>query len=112
LLTLYSGFQEGVHVSWPARDWATEPDLTGCRTYQGKCPSFDPRIRNWYVAASSGPKNLVIILDVSGSMGDLNRINLAKSAAKSVLDTLTFADYVNVIEVRVQTTRIFSYSPV
>ncbi len=44
----------------------------------GKCPNgknnYDPRIRPWYVAASTGPKDVVLILDTSGSMGNYGRI--------------------------------------
>ena len=32
------------------------------------CNTYDPRKRPWYIAASSGPKDIIIILDVSGSM--------------------------------------------
>jgi len=32
------------------------------------CGKYDPCRRPWFVAASSGPKDVVIILDVSGSM--------------------------------------------
>lgn len=48
----------------------------------------DPRIRPWYVAASSGPKDVVIVLDVSGSMSQYNRLDLAKEAAETVINTL------------------------
>lgn len=48
----------------------------------------DPRIRPWYVAASSGPKDVVIVLDVSGSMSQYGRLDLAKEAAETVINTL------------------------
>lgn len=51
------------------------------------------------MAASSGPKNLVIVIDTSGSMEFASRITIAREAAKTVLDTLTFADYVNIVTV-------------
>lgn len=38
----------------------------------GYCdPTYDPRFRPWYVSAISGPKNVIIILDLSGSMGQV-----------------------------------------
>ena len=44
----------------------------------GKCPNgkndYDPRKRPWYVSASSGPKDVVLILDTSGSMKDQGRM--------------------------------------
>ncbi len=42
------------------------------------CPGgrndYDPRVRPWYVAASSGPKDVVLILDTSGSMENAGRM--------------------------------------
>jgi len=48
-------------------------------------------------AASAGPKDVVICIDRSGSMADKSRMILAKSAAKRVLDTLTFVDFVTLV---------------
>jgi len=61
------------------------------------CGTYDPRIRPWYTSATSGPKDVVIVIDVSGSMGNYGRLDIAKRAAITVLNTLGFADYVNVI---------------
>jgi len=98
LIGLFSGYQTGVHVSYPARDWRTIPDPSGCRRDYGTCPDFDPRFRSWYVSASSGPKNVILIIDVSGSMDDNGRMALAKDAAITVLNTLTFADWVGIVQ--------------
>ena len=50
-----------------------------------------------YAAAASGPKDVVLVIDTSGSMaGDLN--NMAKQAAKMVIDTLTAVDYVTIVK--------------
>ena len=62
-----------------------------------ECGNYDPRLRPWFVAASSGPKDVVIVLDVSGSMTDYGRLDLAKEAAITVVDTLTISDRVAVI---------------
>ena len=64
---------------------------------QEECGNYDPRKRPWFVAASSGPKDVVIVLDVSGSMSDYGRMDLAKEAAITVVDTLTISDRVTVI---------------
>jgi Mg-chelatase subunit ChlD len=96
LATLITGFQSGVHKSWPARSFATDNDTSGCRQ-AAACRDFDPRLRNWFVAASSGPKNVLLVLDTSGSMLEFGRLQLAQKAALSVIDTLSFADYVGVI---------------
>ena len=46
--------------------------------YSFDCPygdfTFDPRVRPWYVGASSGPKDVIIVLDTSGSMNSLGRM--------------------------------------
>ena len=64
---------------------------------QESCNSYDPRVRPWYVAATSGPKNVILVVDVSGSMGGLGRLSLAKDAAKTVVNTLTNFDYVGLV---------------
>ena len=61
------------------------------------CDKYDPRLRPWYIAATSGPKDVVFILDISGSMQDENRIDLLKSAMDTVLTTLTANDYFNIV---------------
>lgn len=79
----YFGSQTGAFRMWPARQ--TE-----------NCGLYDPRVRPWYVAASSGPKNVIMVLDTSGSMQGV-RIELLKEAAKRVVSTLTVADRVAVV---------------
>lgn len=64
---------------------------------QEHCATYDPRVRPWYVAATSGPKDVVLVLDVSGSMANANRMVIMKAAAKQVVETLTIHDYVNVV---------------
>jgi uncharacterized protein YegL len=68
--------------------------------HQVQCGCYDPRRRPWFVAASSGPKNVVLVIDVSGSMDDRNRLGrmrMAKEAADTIVDTLTAADSFAVI---------------
>ena len=68
---------------------------------------YDPRVRPWYVAASSGPKDVVIVIDVSGSM-DANaqctksgmaacRMERAKAAADMVVKLLVITDFIAVV---------------
>jgi len=66
-------------------------------SHREECGSYDPRRRPWFVAASSGPKDLVLILDVSGSMSDYGRLSIMKDAAITVIDTLSVADKVAVV---------------
>ena len=79
----YGAFQRlGTYMQWPGVEW---------------CPdTYDPRYRPWYAAAAAGPKDVVVVVDVSGSMTG-SRIGMARDAAKAVLDTLTEADYASII---------------
>jgi len=61
------------------------------------CGLYDPRRRPWFVAASSGPKDVVIVMDVSGSMEDYGRMELAKQSTRTIVETLTVADRVAVV---------------
>jgi voltage-dependent calcium channel alpha-2/delta-3 len=97
LLFLYAGFQSGVHKSWPGQNWQMTADSAGCRQPGSTCSEYDPRFRNWYVSAATGPKNVVLVLDVSGSMTTAGRISKMKDAATSVVKTLSFADYVGIV---------------
>mmetsp|Transcript_19342 Transcript_19342/g.23039 ORF Transcript_19342/g.23039 Transcript_19342/m.23039 type:complete len:451 (+) Transcript_19342:187-1539(+) len=60
--------------------------------------TYDPRIRPWYVGASSGPKDVILILDTSGSMGIVGRLAAMKKAAERVISTLNYADHFAAIE--------------
>ncbi len=81
---MYFGAHNGVFRIFPARH------SSSCRTY-------DNRKRPWYVAASSGPKDIIIILDISGSMSRQDRISLAKQAAIDVISALTIGDHFGVV---------------
>jgi hypothetical protein len=61
-----------------------------------KCGQYDPRLRPWYIAASSGPKNVVLMLDTSYSMSG-RRLDLMKEAAKQVIKTLTTGDRIAIV---------------
>jgi von Willebrand factor type A domain len=81
---MYFGSRNGAFRIYPAR-------------HSEVCGDYDPRLRPWYVAASSGPKNLVLVLDTSGSM-EGERLDLMKKAAKQVVNTMTVADRIAIVE--------------
>eukprot|EP00118_Oscarella_pearsei_P016090 m.150910 g.150910 ORF g.150910 m.150910 type:complete len:1501 (+) comp38558_c0_seq16:74-4576(+) len=66
------------------------------------CDNYDPRFRSWYVSAAvPEPRDIVLVIDKSGSMdasvGSSTRMDLAKEAAKTVLETLNPHDRVAAI---------------
>ncbi|XP_019645836.1 PREDICTED: VWFA and cache domain-containing protein CG16868-like [Branchiostoma belcheri] len=80
----YYGAKEGEYHQFPKNDRF--------------CNESAHIFRNWYVsAASPKKKNVVIVIDISGSMNTAHRIDLAKQAALTVLDTLTARDWVGVV---------------
>eukprot|EP00929_Paragymnodinium_shiwhaense_P027102 TRINITY_DN15987_c0_g1_i5.p1 TRINITY_DN15987_c0_g1~~TRINITY_DN15987_c0_g1_i5.p1 ORF type:complete len:633 (-),score=127.58 TRINITY_DN15987_c0_g1_i5:265-2163(-) len=80
---MYYGSQStGAMVQWPASK---------------DCSDFDSRMRPWYATAASGPKDVVIVLDKSGSMNTAGRWPAVQNAAKKVLLTLGAEDYANVV---------------
>lgn len=66
---------------FPAAYWSS----TG-----GVCNDYDPRYRPWYVGATTGAKNLILVMDTSGSMRNNvpTRLELARTAGSAVVTTL------------------------
>ncbi|KAG7255104.1 hypothetical protein CRUP_035635 [Coryphaenoides rupestris] len=89
----YFGSSTGFLRLYPGIKWT--PDDNGVVT-------FDCRNRNWYIQAATSPKDVVIVVDVSGSMKGL-RLTIAKHTINTILDTLGENDFVNIIAVRVFT---------
>ncbi|KAH3880385.1 hypothetical protein DPMN_004299 [Dreissena polymorpha] len=80
---------DGFFRVFPGLKWPTNNAELGIDT-------FDCRVRSWYLMAATCPKNVIILLDVSGSMqGQLMQI--AKSTVKHILNTLDDDDYFNLI---------------
>jgi len=89
---MYFGSTQGTYFIYPGR-------------HSQRCSSYDPRIRPWYVAGSSGSKNVIMVLDQSGSMVE-PRMTLLKEAAKRVVDTLTFGDRIAIVSFNAKATKI------
>ena len=89
---LFYGSKDGVLINFPGIVWDEDVDDDVCGA------SYDARIRPWHMAGATGPKNLVLILDTSGSMQMYDRLSLLKTAAKAILGATTFADFIGVVE--------------
>lgn len=69
---------------FPATKWKLDPvDL------------YDCRLRSWYIMAANSPKDMIILVDNSGSMTGQRR-EIARHVVEAILDTLTPNDFVNV----------------
>ena len=79
----YFASEEGTLANYPAFE-----DTEDCRSY-------DPRFRPFYVeTATPKPKDVVLVLDTSGSMKG-SRLRIAKEAAKTFLSTTNPRDRVS-----------------
>ncbi|CAK9016281.1 Voltage-dependent calcium channel subunit alpha-2/delta-2 (Voltage-gated calcium channel subunit alpha-2/delta-2) [Cleaved into: Voltage-dependent calcium channel subunit alpha-2-2, partial [Durusdinium trenchii] len=90
----YGDAASGALAQWPA--------TTFCSS------TYDARRRPWYSAAASRRKHVVLVIDVSQSMDEFNRINLARKAVKAVLETLSWTDGATLITFNDQVTARYS----
>ena len=82
----YFGSSTGFMRQYPAMKWRTsehDPDL------------YDARMRDWYLKAAASPKEIVILLDASGSMTGLRK-EIAKHVVLNILETLSEDDFVTI----------------
>ena len=80
----YFASEEGILANFPVFE-----DSADCRSY-------DPRFRPFYVeTATPEPKDVVLVLDTSGSMSG-SRLTVAKEAAKTVVSTMNPRDRVSI----------------
>ncbi|XP_042529219.1 voltage-dependent calcium channel subunit alpha-2/delta-4-like, partial [Dipodomys spectabilis] len=80
----YFGSATGFFRIYPGIKWTPDEN------------AFDCRNRGWYIQAATSPKDLVVLVDVSGSMKGL-RLAIAKHTVTTILDTLGENDFLNII---------------
>jgi len=74
----------------PCRIWKRLIFLTFCCHANSLCSR--------YIQAAAYPKDVIVLVDVSGSMTGL-RVEIAKATVDKILDTLSDDDFFNVIKV-------------
>uniref|UniRef100_A0A914HEF3 VWFA domain-containing protein n=1 Tax=Globodera rostochiensis TaxID=31243 RepID=A0A914HEF3_GLORO len=85
LLRQYIGTYSGLTRMFPGFYWNVGPE-------QFSMDLFDPRFRPWFTAAESAPRDVLFLLDFSGSAKGLN-VHLIKTSVMAVLQTLTPNDF-------------------
>ncbi|XP_008471009.1 voltage-dependent calcium channel subunit alpha-2/delta-4-like [Diaphorina citri] len=92
------GSTTGALRVFPAHQWTDFLDLF---KPEGRTDNmtdlYDCRVREWYINAAASPKDMVILLDNSGSMMGQRR-EIARHVINNLLDTLGNNDYVNVLQ--------------
>ncbi|KAI8438775.1 hypothetical protein MSG28_011164 [Choristoneura fumiferana] len=80
----YFGTANGILRFYPGMPWnMKETDI------------YDCRVQSWYIEAATCSKDIIVLFDVSGSMTGFKNY-VARTTLKSLLDTLSNNDYVNV----------------
>ncbi|KAH1023063.1 hypothetical protein HUJ04_012343 [Dendroctonus ponderosae] len=84
----YFGSASGIMRHYPAMHWVDKKEI--------KRHLFDCRIRTWFIEAATCTKDVVILIDNSGSMDGMGK-HIGALTAYSILDTFSNNDYVNVL---------------
>ncbi|KAL9655684.1 hypothetical protein ABK040_004917, partial [Willaertia magna] len=96
----YLASYQGALLLYPGVQWRHNffPDTSNpCKKDAGTCPDFDPRFRGWYVQSVSSSKSLILIVDVSSSMGEKDRLEVAMRGALNVIEGLTLRDRFGIV---------------
>ncbi|KAI4876396.1 hypothetical protein NFI96_025221, partial [Prochilodus magdalenae] len=104
LLWQVFGSATGLARYYPASPWKD------ARKTPSKIDLYDVRRRPWYVQGAASPKNMLILVDASGSVSGLT-LKLIRTSVSEMLETLSDDDYVNVVHfnTRVNNTACFDH---
>ncbi|XP_050454891.1 voltage-dependent calcium channel subunit alpha-2/delta-3 isoform X2 [Cataglyphis hispanica] len=104
----YFGSITGMLRQYPAMQWRTSiNDYDGDNDDEDERPAdlYDCRVRSWFIEAATCSKDMVILIDVSGSMTGMGR-TIAKATVNSILDTLSNNDFVTLLKYNNETTEL------
>lgn len=90
LLWQVFGSATGLARYFPASPWMDT------RKTPNKIDLYDVRRRPWYIQGAASPKNMLILVDASGSVSGLT-LKLIRTSVNEMLETLSDDDYVNVV---------------
>ncbi|XP_056280666.1 voltage-dependent calcium channel subunit alpha-2/delta-1-like isoform X2 [Pseudoliparis swirei] len=90
LLWQVFGSATGLARYFPASPWTDSSNLAD------KIDLYDVRRRPWYIQGAASPKDMLILVDASGSVSGLT-LKLIRTSVSKMLETLSDDDYVNVV---------------
>uniref|UniRef100_A0A8K9V5Z0 Calcium channel, voltage-dependent, alpha 2/delta subunit 1a n=1 Tax=Oncorhynchus mykiss TaxID=8022 RepID=A0A8K9V5Z0_ONCMY len=90
LLWQVFGSATGLARYFPASPWMDS------RKTPNKIDLYDVRRRPWYIQGAASPKDMLILVDASGSVSGLT-LKLIHTSVNEMLETLSDDDYVNVV---------------
>lgn len=90
LLWQVFGSATGLTRYFPASPWI---DVSNSAN---KIDLYDVRRRPWYIQGAASPKDMLILVDASGSVSGLT-LKLIRTSVSTMLETLSDDDYVNVV---------------
>ncbi|KAE8281378.1 Voltage-dependent calcium channel subunit alpha-2/delta-1 [Larimichthys crocea] len=90
LLWQVFGSATGLARYYPASPWINSSNSAD------KIDLYDVRMRPWYIQGAASPKDMLILVDASGSISGLT-LKLIRTSVSKMLETLSDDDYVNVV---------------